>query len=157
MNSTKETLGIKGNLNIVLTDAQGNIKDTRKITNLVVTSGVLFILNRLKDNVTYSVGMSHMEVGTGSTATASTQTTLAAALGARQPFSSTLVTNTTASGTITYAATFGSGVSTGALMEAGIFNASTTGIMLCRTVFPVINKGANDTMTITWAVTITPG
>jgi hypothetical protein len=29
--------------------------------------------------------------------------------------------------------------------------------MLCRTVFPVINKGTNDTMTITWAITITPG
>jgi hypothetical protein len=26
--------------------------------------------------------------------------------------------------------------------------------MLCRTVFAVINKGANDTMTITWTITI---
>jgi hypothetical protein len=26
--------------------------------------------------------------------------------------------------------------------------------MLCRTVFAVINKGASDTMTITWTITI---
>jgi hypothetical protein len=26
--------------------------------------------------------------------------------------------------------------------------------MLCRTVFPVINKGASDTLTVTWKVTI---
>jgi hypothetical protein len=156
MNSNKETLSIKGNLNIVLTDAQGNIKDTRQVTNLVVSSGVAFILNRLKDNVTYATGMSHMEVGTSATVTASTQAALAGATGTRVVTSSS-ITATTASGTISYSATFGTGVSSGPLTEAGIFNASTGGIMLCRTVFPVINKGTNDTMTITWAITITPG
>ena len=43
---------------------------------------------------------------------------------------------------------------TGAITEAGIFNASSSGTMLCRTVFSVVNKGASDSMTITWTVTV---
>jgi hypothetical protein len=53
-----------------------------------------------------------------------------------------------------YSASFGAGVGTGALTEAGIFNASSAGTLLCRTVFSVINKAANDTMSITWTVTL---
>jgi hypothetical protein len=73
--------------------------------------------------------------------------------------------------TITYACTFLPGVGTGAIVEAGIFNESspsgttsgnagsyastrTGGTMLCRTTFAVVNKGADDTMSITWTVTI---
>jgi len=40
------------------------------------------------------------------------------------------------------------------LTEAGIFNASTSGNMLCRTKFDVVNKSATDTLAITWVVTI---
>ena len=46
------------------------------------------------------------------------------------------------------------GEGTGALTEAGIFNASSSGTMLCRTEFSVVNKGASDSMTITWTVTV---
>ena len=41
-----------------------------------------------------------------------------------------------------------------ALTEAGIFNASSAGTLLCRTVFSVVTKGASDAMTITWTVTL---
>jgi hypothetical protein len=51
-------------------------------------------------------------------------------------------------------ATFGAGQSTGAVTEAGIFNDATAGTMLCRTVFDVINKGALDTLVITWKVAV---
>jgi len=50
--------------------------------------------------------------------------------------------------------TFGAGVGTGAVTEAGIFNASSAGTMLCRTTFSVINKAAADTLGITWTVTV---
>jgi len=52
-----------------------------------------------------------------------------------------------------YVATFGAGTGTAALTEAAILNASSSGTMLCRTVFSVINKGASDSMTVTWTVT----
>jgi hypothetical protein len=55
---------------------------------------------------------------------------------------------------VTYVATFPAGTGTGAVTEAGIFNASSSGTMLCRTVFPVVNKQSGDSMTITWTVTV---
>jgi hypothetical protein len=38
--------------------------------------------------------------------------------------------------------------------EAGILNANSAGTLLCRTVFAVVNKGADDAMAITWTVTV---
>ena len=55
---------------------------------------------------------------------------------------------------MTYTATFAAGTGTGAVTEAGILNASSSGDLLCRTVFSVVNKGASDSMTITWTVTV---
>jgi hypothetical protein len=54
----------------------------------------------------------------------------------------------------TVSTTFGAGVGTGALTEAGIFNAATAGVMLSRVVFSVVNKASTDALTITWAITI---
>ena len=40
-------------------------------------------------------------------------------------------------------------------LEAGIFNAATSGTMLCHVIFPVVNKQADDTMSVTWTITLT--
>ena len=55
---------------------------------------------------------------------------------------------------ITYEATFNPGQGTGALVEAGIFNGATGGVMLCRTQFPIVTKEADDTIIIQWTVSI---
>jgi hypothetical protein len=55
---------------------------------------------------------------------------------------------------VTYIASFPAGTGTGAVVEAGVFNDPTAGTMLCRTVFAVVNKGADDAMSITWAITV---
>ena len=89
-----------------------------------------------------------MAVGTGSSAAAAGNTTLGSEA-ARVALTSSTVSNNT----ITYVATFGAGTGSGALTEAGVFNASSNGDLLCRTVFSVVNKGANDAMTITWVIT----
>jgi len=143
-----DELKVTGTVHGLVHDEHGNEKENFIIHNLVVDSGLAFIASRMKD--TTATAMSHMAVGTGTTATAGGQTALVTQLGSRVSLTSTTVTaNSTA-----YVATFGAGVATGALTEAGIFNASTSGTMLCRTVFAVINKGASDTMTITWTITI---
>lgn len=145
----EETLNVKGNLHIVIRDANGNIKEEREEKNLVVTAGLGYIASRMVG--TASTVMSHMEVGTNSTAAAAGDTTLGAAVAG----SRTSLSSFTASGAVaTAVATFGPGVGTGALTEAGIFNASSGGAMLCRTVFSVVNKGAADSMTITWTITV---
>lgn len=142
-----EDLKAVGALKIVLQDESGQVKETREIPNLVVTVGKTFIASRMVG--TSSAIMSHMAVGSSSTAPAAGDTGLGSELGR------VALTSGTSSGAVaTYVATFGTGVGTGAIVEAGIFNDASTGTLLCHTTFAVVNKGANDTMTITWTVTI---
>jgi hypothetical protein len=143
-----ENMKAKGRLNIVLKDKDGNIKDTREVDNLVVNTGLAYIASRMKDAT--ATAMTHMGLGSGSTAAAAGDTDLGSLLGSREALDSTTV----ASNVITYVASFEAGDATGAVTEAGIFNASTAGTMLCRTVFDVVNKQADDSMTVTWAITI---
>jgi hypothetical protein len=149
MSQINDTITMKGRLNIVLTGPDGEVKETREVDNLVVTVGKNYIASRMKD--TTATAMTHMEVGTSTQAAAVGDTALISAVsGSRVSLASTTVTNNA----VAYAATFPAGTGTGALTEAGIFNASSSGTLLCRTVFSVINKGAADTLGITWTVTV---
>jgi hypothetical protein len=138
-----------GNLKLVLTDEHGNVKQEEEIKNLVVTVGKGFIASRMKDAT--ATAMTHMEVGTGTTAAAVGDTALQTAVASSRV---TLTSTTVTTNNVAYVATFPAGTGTGALTEAGLFNASSSGTMLCRTVFSVINKGAADTLGITWTVTV---
>ena len=144
----KDNLGATGRLNVVLRDADGNIKQDIQVENLVVDTGLAYIASRMKDAT--ATAMTHMAVGSGTTAAAAGDTALGTQISSRVALTSTTVTTNA----VAYIAAFGAGVSTGAITEAGIFNASTAGTMLCRTVFSVVNKGAGDTLQITWTITI---
>jgi len=138
----QDSLEMTGHLAIAIND-----KVVQEVPNLVVTSGKGYVASRMKD--TSQNAMSHMAIGTGSTAAAAGNT----ALGAEADRNS-LTSSTVSGGTITYVATFGASEGTGAITEAALLNASSGGTMLCRTVFAVVNKGAQDSMTITWSVTV---
>ena len=136
-----------GKLTVEIKDKDGKVKDTRELTNLVVSDGLDFIASRMKDAT--ATAMSHMAIGTGSTAAASGDSALGTEA-ARQALTSTTVNNNA----VSYVASFAAGTGTGAITEAGILNAASSGTLLCRTVFSVVNKGASDSMTITWTITI---
>jgi hypothetical protein len=132
---------MKGRLTI-----QVNDQVVQEVDNLVVTTGKGYVASRMKDAT--ATAMSHMAIGTSTTAAAASQT----ALGSES--ARVALTSTTVSGAdVTYVATFPAGTGTAAITEAAILNASSGGTMLCRTVFAVVNKGASDSMTITWVVT----
>lgn len=137
-----ENLVMTGRLAIAI-----NGEVVKEVPNLVVTAGKEYVASRMKD--TTKNAMSHMAVGSGSTSAAAGDTALGSELD-RQALASTTVS----SNEITYVATFGAGDGTGAIAEAGLFNAASAGDMLCRTTFGVINKAASDSMTITWVVTV---
>jgi hypothetical protein len=143
----KDFLSAKGKLSIVLNDTAGNLKQELNVTNLVVDTGLDYIASRMKD--TTQTAMSHMAIGDGTNDPAAGDTGLQNQLG-RVSLTSTTVTDNS----VEYVATFPAGTGTGAVTEAGIFNASSGGTMLCRTEFAVINKAAGDSMTITWTVTV---
>jgi len=145
-----DTLKITGAVSIKLLDKGGNVLETREIPNLVVSAGKTFIASSmLKTTTNTPTAMTHMAVGTSSTAPAAGDTALGAEAGRV-----TLASSTSSANVVTYTATFPAGTGTGALVEAGIFNAASAGTLLCRTTFSVVNKGAADAMSITWTITV---
>jgi hypothetical protein len=145
--NTKDDIKASGSLRVVVYDKSGAVKEDREFNNLVVTTGKNFVASRIVgvvDNV-----MSHMAVGSGTTAAAAGDTALQTELGRVA-----LASNTAALNVVTQTATFPAGTGTGAITEAGVFNASSAGTMFCRTVFAVINKGVDDAMSVTWTVTV---
>ncbi len=145
----QDYLKVEGNLIIIKTTGDG-VEDRIEHKNLVVSVGKTNIAARMAGNT--AAVMSHMAIGTGNTAAVVGDTTLETEL-ARVAL--TVAGGTPSSNTVTYSASYPAGTGTGALTEAGIFNATPAGTMLCRTVFPVINKQAADSIVITWVISIT--
>lgn len=142
MSNINDNLKLKGKLTIALND-----EVVQEVDNLVVTAGKGYVASRMKD--TSATAMSHMAIGSGTTNPAANDTALETELGRVS------LTSTSVSGAVvTYVATFGAGTGTGAVTEAGILNASSSGTLLCRTEFNVVNKGSSDSMTVTWTVTV---
>lgn len=142
----QDSLKVTGAVAIKVFDKDGNIKQEQQIKNLVVATGKTFIAAAMVGTPTQ---MTHMAVGAGTTAAASGDTALGSELGRVA-----LASDSSSSNVVTYTATFPAGTGTGAVTEAGVFNASSGGTMLCRTVFAVVNKGADDAMSITWQITV---
>ena len=138
----KDGLALTGALTIAVNDVV-----VQETNNLVVTTGKEWVADRMNNANTV---MTHMALGTGTTgSTDATKTTLVTEIDRNA------LTSTTVSGnTIAYACTWAAGDGTGAITEAGIFDAATDGDMLARTVFSVVNKGTADSITITWTITI---
>jgi len=109
---------------------------------LVVTSGLAHIADQLAAKA--QIAMSHMAIGTGTTAEVAGDTTLGTEI-ARVAFDS----KTSAAAKVSYVTTFPAGTGTGAITEVGILNAAAAGDLLTRIVFPVKNKGVSDSLVIT--------
>jgi hypothetical protein len=142
----QDSFSLLGELSLVLTGPDGIVKDSRKLKNLIVQVGKNFFATA---GLSASAApFTNMALGTNGTAPTLADTALATEL-VRQVFTTSSVTTNVMNMSTTYAA----GAGTGALQEAGLFNAGTAGIMLSRVVFAVVNKGALDSLTITWTVT----
>ncbi|MFQ5481999.1 MAG: hypothetical protein ACE5ER_04505 [Nitrospinaceae bacterium] len=109
---------------------------------MIVDTGLQHIADQMSTKT--QAPMSHMAAGTGAVAPAAGDTAMGTEI-SRVALTSVIRNDKT----VDYVATFGVGVGTGALTEAGILNAASAGTMLSRITFAVKNKGANDTMTIT--------
>ena len=145
-----EKMRAAGRVHIQLFDQNGNLKEEQTVKNLVVDDGLEHIADRLGAS-SPATRMSHMEVGTGTTAPAAGNTALETAIASSRV---SLTTQTVSTNTVEYVGDFPAGTGTGAVTEAGVFNASSSGTLLCRTTFSVVNKGAADTLKITWTLTV---
>jgi len=146
-----DSMTVVGEVDIVLFGEDGRVKQKRNVKNLVVTTGRDAIMERL-DSSPATAQPSHMEIGSDSTAVAAGNTALGTAIDRNA------LTSSTASGAVlTMVANWAAGDGTSAdIEEAGVFNNAAGGTMYSRATFTTINKGANDTLQITWTYTLTP-
>lgn len=157
----KETFKLKGSLLI-----KKNGKVEREIPNAVVAVGRDWVIKRMQQD--HASGnykpMTHMAVGykdwTGINTVPDNESQLASEQG-RVAFTAsgnsiTTPTNDSSRLILQFVANFPAGTATTQLTEAGVFNSASSGqgTMLCRTKFDVINKGADDTLEITWKIEV---
>lgn len=142
---------LRGDLHFVFrNELTGEVREERE-RNLVVTTGKSHIADQLSDKG--EAAMSHMAIGTGTTAAAAGDTALGTELDRNALTSKTQGAGADAN-KVTYVGDWAAGDGTGAITEAGIFNSASAGVMLARSVFAVKNKGAGDSLTLTWTLTI---
>lgn len=147
--STSEGLRLKGSFSAELKHADGSVEVRRK-DNLILDVGFDFIANAIGASSSRPGVMSYTAVGTGTTATDSSQTELVSAL----LYKAATYAHTTGTKVFTFTSTFDAGEATGAITEAGICNASSNGIFLDRVVFDVINKADDDVLTTNFEFTM---
>jgi hypothetical protein len=145
----QEKCSMKGAMTLVCEHADGTKTVVHK-DNLIVDAGFDFICASLGNSGSRPNVVSHIAIGTSTTAPAAGQTALVAELDRN----AATYAHTNGTKVFTMQATWAAGDGTGAITEAGVFNAAAAGTMLDRVTFSVVNKGAGDTMTITFTFTL---
>lgn len=145
----KESLSIKGKVDIVLKDSEGKVKKSAQVHNLVVTDGKNLIASLLaQDGSSFP---SHKAVGSSDVSPSAGHSALQGTELGRVALNSTTTLN---GNEVVYNATFPDGTATGTIEEMGIFNASSAGTMLCRVLTGTFDKGSNDSLEISWTLTV---
>jgi hypothetical protein len=156
----KNLVQVGGSLSILVTDEDGSAKQELYIPNLVVNNGKNFIASRMVG--TSAAIMSHMAIGIDATGEVIGNSALGNELttgAGYTSYSRAAITATATNNVVTYTANFPANnpsapVGGAVLREAGIFNASSGGTMLCRTTYPIVTKLPADALSITWTITI---
>ena len=144
-----ESMQLHGAMTLIVSRANGNTETIYR-DNLIVNVGFDFIADAIGKSASRPAVMGYIALGTGTTAAAATQSALVTELDRN----AATYAHTAGTKTFTFTTTFAAGVATGALTEAGVFNAASAGIMIDRVVFPVVNKGADDTLTTVFTFTL---
>ena len=133
---------LQPNVIITLFDADGNVKEQR-IANTVTSAGKAGAADQILAAPTLAKP-THMAIGTGTPTGTALQTEVRR---------NALVSKDRTGAVVTMLANFIAGEGTGALTEAGIFDASSAGNMWVSASFSVVNKAAGDSLQISWALT----
>ena len=143
----KQSLKVHGSFVGVLCKADGTVTTTRK-DNMILDCGYDFIADAIGKTNGRPDAMSSIAVGTSDLAVSGEQKDLYQRLLAKE------ATYRHVEGTRSFSisAKFEKGEATGAIQEACVCGHAG---LLDRVVFPVVNKGANDTYEVTFTFTMT--
>ncbi len=130
-------------LHLELRGADGQLKEERDVFNTVTTAGKAGAADQILASPSLSKP-THMAVGigTGGTTTLNSETDRNA-----------LTSKLRSGAVVTMVGDWAAGDATAALTEAGVFDANSSGNMWMYATFSVVNKGASDTLSISWTLT----
>lgn len=131
------------NMHLELRGPDGRIKEERHVKNTVTTAGKAGAADQVLASPTLGKP-THMAIGTG--------TPTGTALGTEIDRNA-LTTKTRSTNVVTMVGDWAAGDGTGALTEAGTFDAASAGNMWTSASFSVVNKLAADTLSISWTLT----
>lgn len=156
MENKKESgakIGLMGLIEITVRDKDGNIKDFRKLRNLITSAGLAGLASRINGDGS-AAAFTYLAVGTGTGAAAAGDTTLGteitdsglARAAATCSRTQTNVANDTAKLSKTWSVS-----GTKAVTEVGALNADTDGTLLGRQVFTAVNVVSGDSLQIDYS------
>ncbi len=134
-----------------LYDEAGYLKQEVYGKNVVVTNGKEFLASFLKSAAAAAstFTMRYVAIGSGTNTESGSDTAMQSELARVSAVVSYV------SGQIyQLTATFAAGVGTGSVYEYGVLSSSTNGTMLSHDTEALITKGASDTLTVTYQLTI---
>lgn len=146
-----EKFGLIGEFHLKLYDEFKRLKTERIIRNIIVDDGFDFLCENIGD-ADQNAKMGYVAVGDFSTVTGAASSTLSSELKRVTGY----YDHTGGTKILTISGTFSAGQGTGSISDAGVFNSATAGqgTMLCRQAFAEINKGADDSLDLTWTLTL---
>jgi hypothetical protein len=160
-NSGSGNFHLIGNVDFILYDKVGSVKDQRHIDNMIVDSGVQGVASRIAPHdglINSDSPYNYIALGTGNTPVFASETALVSELpigaGYSRQHDGQATYTATSTKQLILSVTFPPGQATGTINESGLFNAATGGDMLARQTFSTINKGASDSLTVTWTITL---
>jgi len=146
-----DSMGIRGHFEAKLFDKDGNLKDYRSVPNVMTNVGRDCFMAQGFNTSAGSAQFDYVAIGSGVNAAAASDT----ALGSEAVRQEGAYTHTDGQHAFQLTETFAAAAGTGSITESGILNASSAGQLFARQVFAVINKGASDSLQVTWTGSIT--
>lgn len=144
-------MDINTNIKVIVTgelfDSEGNLKCKFVKHNLITSAGYNFLADCMC-NTTRPSPLKYIAFGSGTTEPKLSDTALASERVRKQCDYSHLAGSTY----LALGVTLGAGEATGKLTEAGLFNASSGGVLFDRVVFPEMNKEELDSYRVSFTI-----
>jgi len=149
----KDTIKLRGYIELEIRSVFDNSVVRREKHNIIVTAGRRWVLQQIASSeIQTAQSISHMAVGTGTAAPATSDTGLQNEA-SRKGIGTFTTTNLTSNPPSWRAeVSWATNEANTTIGEAGLFNSSSGGTMLGRATFSTLNKTTSNTMSISYTV-----
>ena len=145
----KEKAKIRGYFKIAVLDSAGEVKELREGPNTIMNLGIAEVTALMLTDVG-GVAFDYLAIGTGTDAPNATDTSMYAET-YRQAGTGSQVTDAIESDSARLTTSVAI-TDSGDITEVGIFNSSSTGVMLARTTFSAVSTSNGDTVNLGYDV-----